>query len=153
MLPQNVKDQSIGNFAAWLRNFATTCRDSFMPFSGTNQNGPSSSSTNARTQGHNSKTPFIKPSSAQPSLCPEKKGCVYLGSCEHFKAFSPIKRKNYAKKFHFCFNSLKSYSFNNCKSTNVCQQPGCMKRHHTCSILTDKLTIKFNFQKCLLCGC
>ena len=114
VLPQNVKDQSVGNFAPWLRNFATTCRDNFMPFSGTNQNGPSSSSTNARTQGRNSKTPFIKPSSAQPSLCPEKKGCVYLGSCEHFKAFSPIKRKNYAKKFHFCFNSLKGYNFNNC---------------------------------------
>ena len=130
VLSQNIKDPSLRNFAPWLQNFATVCRDSFIPFSDTNHNGRSSSSTNARAQGHNSKTPFVKPSS-QFSLCPEKKGCVYLGSCEHFKAFSPIDRKNYAKKYHLCFNCLKGHNFNDCKSTKVCQQPGCMKKHHT----------------------
>ena len=130
VLSQNIKDPSLRNFALWLQNFATACRDSFIPFSDTNHNGRSSSSTNARAQGHNSKTPFVKPSS-QFSLCPEKKGCVYLGSCEHFKAFSPIDRKNYDKKYHLCFNCLKGHNFNDCKSTKVCQQPGCMKKHHT----------------------
>ena len=95
-------------------------------------NGRSSSLTNARTKDHNSKTLFVKPFSSQSSSSPEKKGCVYLGSCEQLKAFSPINRKNYAKKkFHLFFNCLKGHNFNDCKSTKVCQQPGCMKRHHT----------------------
>ena len=131
MLSQNIEDPSFRNFAPWLQKFATACRDSFIPFSDTNHNGRSSSSTNARAQGHNSKTPFVKPS-FQSSLYPEKKGCVYLGSCKHFKAFSPIDRKNYAKKYHLCFNCLKGQNFNDCKSTKVCQHPGCMKKkHHT----------------------
>ena len=63
VLSQNIKDPSLRNFAPWLQNFATACRDSFIPFSDTNHNKRSSSSTNARAQGHNSKTPFVKPSS------------------------------------------------------------------------------------------
>ena len=129
MLPQNIKDPSLRNFAPWLQNFTTAC-DSFIFFSDTKHNSRSSSSTNARPQGHNSKTPFVKPSS-QFSLCPEKKSCVYLGSCGHFKAFSPIDRKNYAKKYHLCFNCLKGHNFKDYKSTKVRQQPGCMKKHHT----------------------
>ena len=87
VLWQNIKDPSLRNFAPSLQNFATACRDTFIPFSDTYHNGRSSSSTKARAQGHNSKTPLVKPSS-QSSSCPEKKGCFYLGSCEHFKAFS-----------------------------------------------------------------
>ena len=153
VLSQNIEDPSFRNFAPWLQKFATACRDSFIPFSDTNHNGRSSSSTNARAQGHNSKTPFVKPS-FQSSLYPEKKGCVYLGSCKHFKAFSPIDRKNYAKKYHLCFNCLKGQNFNDCKSTKVCQHPGCMKKNTTpCSIMTDKVKIKFNLPHCPLCGC
>ena len=44
---------------------------------------------------------------------------------------SPMNRKNYAKKFHLCFNCLKGHNFNDCKSTKICQQPGSMKRHNT----------------------
>ena len=86
VLSQNIIDPSLRNFAPWLQNFATACRDSFIPFSDTNHNGRSSSSTNARAQGHNSKTPFVKPSS-QSSLCPEKKGCVYEGAASISKHF------------------------------------------------------------------
>ena len=106
VLSQNIKDPLLRNVAPRLQNFATTCRDSFIPFSDTNQNGRSSSSSNARNHGNNSKASFVKPSSSQSISCPEKTRCVYLGSCEHFKAFSPIERKNYAKKCDLCFNCL-----------------------------------------------
>ena len=60
----------------------------------------------------------------------EEKGCVHLGSGEHFKAYFPKHRKNYAKKFHLCFNYLKGHNFKDCMSMKVCQQPGCTKKHH-----------------------
>ena len=110
-------------------NIATVCRESFIPFSDSNRNGRSSLSTNARTRGHNSKTPFVKPSPQSNFAWRRKVVFTWVDASisKHFLHYTT----NYAKKFHLFFNCLKGHNFNDCKSTKVCQQPGCMNKHHT----------------------
>ena len=61
-------------------------------------------------------------------MCPEKHS---FWKCTVFKALSPGKRFDAAKKFKRCLNCFGEHDASKCSSKITCLSPGCGEKHHT----------------------
>ena len=67
-----------------------------------------------------------------PRQCPacQTKECSSLFRCDAFKALTPEKRLDLAKRNRLCFNCLRrAHTSAECRSESTCEAPGCRMKH------------------------